>query len=302
MSDRLDTFCHMSACKAPVKGHKDPVTRDKCPSCSPKIATGSSLRRPPTVARVALEHHPETERWLCDPRLAKFLGTVGVDHHPWLQDFAEASNGGHDPRLPGSNTSPCVPVRVGMDIDEVIYPWEENFRDYAAKHEGFDWEQCTPRTAYHEFPVGWGFRDDEHFVSVMRRGETAANLNTIGDPYPDSAQALKEIVASGHSLHLITARFPHGGQTERETVEWLEKHDLPYSSLTISRDKRVVYSDLFLDDKAANCDQIADAGTLSVMKDASHNQSRDNHLRIGSLAVWADIVTSYSRWSATQER
>lgn len=148
------------------------------------------------------------------------------------------------------------PLRIGVDIDDVLYPWHER-----RPPAGATWQQI------------------------------AAALD--GTPYPGVRKALRRIQEAGHTVHLVTARgegSEHSAQVREVTQRWLERHKIPHDSLHFTRDKASVPTDAFLDDDPGNCRRLVAAGVEAYLLDRPWNVGEPDAQRVASVDAFADIA------------
>jgi uncharacterized HAD superfamily protein len=111
------------------------------------------------------------------------------------------------------------PVRIGIDIDDVIAECAAPYLRAFAKEFGLDLGEAE---------LGWHLLDEFADIPRAKKEEFRVNLydgKFFGELecYPDCTEALPRLVAAGHELHFITARSE---RRRRITTEWLEKKDL----------------------------------------------------------------------------
>jgi 5'(3')-deoxyribonucleotidase len=88
-------------------------------------------------------------------------------------------------------------------------------------------------------------------------------------PIPGAAQALRSLSEHDVRIRIITHRLyiKHFHRLAiDQTVEWLDKHDIPYWDLCFMQDKAAVGADLYIDDSSKS------------IRSTSGGQSRYNHL------------------------
>ena len=67
-----------------------------------------------------------------------------------------------------------------------------------------------------------------------------------GEPLPGAPSALRALKTLGHGVHVVTDRAV-GHCSPANTEAWLAEHHLPYDSITYTRDKTVVRTEVFID-------------------------------------------------------
>lgn len=182
-------------------------------------------------------------------------------------------------------------IRVGFDYDEVLYRWCRAFAHYLHTKEGWAPER-TPTPTTWDFQHEWGMADRDEFLTLAGRAARSGILHTYGDPLPGASEVLSDLLRAGHTIHIITARGEgRNGATRTASAEWLNHHGIPYTTLDFSTDKTIVPTDIYLDDKLSNVDEVTAAGTLGIVMDAPHNQDPTcRRPRVRSLAEYAALV------------
>lgn len=177
-------------------------------------------------------------------------------------------------------------MRVGIDIDDVLYPW------YDVAHRVCEAAGITGGVT----PTSWnpyleyGCTDQDWFDSLA--AATLSGELYGADPFPDVIDQLERLVDAGHTVHLVTARgnLAHSVVIREATVLWVARHQVPHHSLTFADDKRAVLTDVFLDDAPHNYDQL-DGHTEVWLLDARHNHDhRAGRRRVASVAEFVDQV------------
>lgn len=177
-------------------------------------------------------------------------------------------------------------LRIGVDIDDVLFPWFDKAHD-ACVRAGVT-NGITP--SQWQCWMDYGCTEDQ-WLEVMRVATLDGSLYT-GDAYPGAADALRSLRDAGHSIHLVTARgfFQHGDLIRKHTVEWLEVADIPHDSLTFSKDKTLVRTDVFVDDSWRNVEQLTAAGVHTWLVDAPHNHTVTYPHRVPDVVEFARII------------
>ncbi|ANA86461.1 nucleotidase [Gordonia phage OneUp] len=163
-------------------------------------------------------------------------------------------------------------IRVGIDLDGVLYDFAKAVREYLVKEHSWDAQLCGE-------PQKWAFYNDwgltsEGFNFICN---TAADRKMLWDAdfctdYNAVTQIRRLENHPGLSLHVITARHHgwHPGVTQEATAEWL-KGKFKYDTLTFSNDKTIVRTDYMIEDSAYNHLKLRDAGTSSFLLNQAWN-------------------------------
>ena len=188
---------------------------------------------------------------------------------------------------------------VLLDVDGVLYPLPELFTPYAAERLGRDLELDTTNW---EFYTEWGLGYDD-FVELLGEGVRERKLWWTGAPYDDVVPAIDRFRASGHRLHLVTARDVRGIEAEAldATEHWLERFGIEVDTITLAQDKTIVLERLGLD--AKTCVAVDDGphyitafeeiGVYGIVLDR-WGSYRGDHPAASDLAAVADWFESWS--------
>ncbi len=155
----------------------------------------------------------------------------------------------------------------------------------SAPYEHLDWW---------DFWIEWGW-DVEHFVAKCHEAVDSGFFLATGKPHDGTCAALSSLLNAGHEVHIVTARnfgtLP--GASEAATRQWLEEYQIPFTSLTISDDKTVVPTDMFVEDYLPNYDKLTAAGTTAFLINRAWNAPYDDgRNRVASTTEFASVVLS----------
>jgi 5'(3')-deoxyribonucleotidase len=127
-------------------------------------------------------------------------------------------------------------------------------------------------------------------------------------PIPGAATALRRLSADGVRIRVITHRLfiKYFHETAvRQTVEWLERHDIPYWDLCFMKDKAAVGADLYLEDSPDNIEALRQDGHKTIVFANSTNSEtappRANNWQEVVSMVQAEIELWKKRGKANKE-
>lgn len=166
-------------------------------------------------------------------------------------------------------------MRVGFDMDGVIYDFRQAHSDFEV---GRGNAHCSIERAFDcwDYFEGWGFTLDDWLKSYAE-GVDAGQILRHGEPLPGAVMAFRELRAQGHSIHIITDRSI-GSDPQGATRAWLEDHGFVYDTLTFSRDKSAVPTDIYIDDRLENADALNhQTSTLCYLINRPWNQQPNDH-------------------------
>lgn len=179
-------------------------------------------------------------------------------------------------------------MKIGVDIDGVLYPFMEDISAYLRRH-GIDadlnaWQGWSGYSA-------WGLDKASWRAWCDRAADEGVLFNSMA-PYPGAAEAMRELTAAGHFLHLVTARdFGTDYSWVRNTCAWLSRFEIPFHSLTFDPDKTVVEVDVFVEDNLSNHDALVDVGRRVYLIDTRYNQAEGcSRTRVPDFASAARLI------------
>lgn len=181
--------------------------------------------------------------------------------------------------------------RIGVDIDDVLYPWYERAHEVSVA-AGIA-NGATP-TSWSPFDQ-YGCTAEEWYAALA---EATRDGRLYGaDPYPGVVEALARIQDAGHVVHLITARgfLQHGELIRKLTCDWLYDHHIPHDTLTFSKRKAVVTTDHFIDDSEKNVRELAAAGVDVSLMNQPHNQHVTGFNRVNHISEFVERILGHDR-------
>ena len=180
-------------------------------------------------------------------------------------------------------------ARVGVDIDGVLYPFDDEFRKALVRGNWRTIDQCPPVTRW-EFYEDWGM-DRQLFVDYCDQFTNDGNLFWQGDPYKHTPEQLWRLREAGHTIVLITNRnFGDPGVIEAATKEWLDYWNFPYDELHFVKDKRDIDVDYHIDDNVDNFKAMLGKGVESWMLRTPTNAGEWVLRNVPSLTQYVSIV------------
>ncbi len=179
-------------------------------------------------------------------------------------------------------------MRIGVDLDGVLYDFVGALREYAISvnyHE----DQLPPNKTW-DFHNEWGMSLGE-WKSLVREGVEAGVVFRVGSPSLHAPLVLGWLRAQGHTIHIVTHR-EWGTKSHTNTEAWLKAWEIPYDSITYAQDKTLVPTDIFVDDHVANLDALRAAGTVAVAFDRPWNEEWSG-LRVSTWRDFHTLVRSF---------
>lgn len=180
-------------------------------------------------------------------------------------------------------------MRVGIDLDGVCYDFGASVREYLVQTGARQRHEC-PDPQRWEFYLDWGLTLPQ-FLATCHAGVDEGVIFDHGDPFPGTREAIEKIKAAGHTIHIVTDRFfGKWGGSQMATIGWLNRHNIPYDSLTFSADKALVNLDAMVDDRPENYDALDAVGVNVYMLDRPWNAHHYGR-RVYSLAQYAQELS-----------
>jgi 5'(3')-deoxyribonucleotidase len=189
---------------------------------------------------------------------------------------------------------------LGVDLDGTCADFYGGLRPIAAEWLG------VPISSLPE-KVSWGLPEwgidkaPGGYEKLHRFAVTQKELFRSLKPIPGAPLALRKLSSKGIRIRVITHRLfiKYFHQVAvRQTIEWLDSHDIPYWDLCFMSDKVAVGADLYIEDSPSNVEQLrADKHPTIVF-----SNSTNLHLpgpRADSWDVLVDLVLAdFEAWKS----
>lgn len=142
----------------------------------------------------------------------------------------------------------------GVDLDGVCADFYQNIRPLAAEWLGVD-----EKSLVHEVSYGlkeWGIdKAPGGYLDFHKWAVTQKDLFSNLQPMQGCPQALRRISKEMIRIRIITHRlfvkYFHR-QAIQQTIDWLERHGIPYWDLCFMQEKAHVGADIYIDDAEKN--------------------------------------------------
>jgi 5'(3')-deoxyribonucleotidase len=176
----------------------------------------------------------------------------------------------------------------GVDLDGVVADFYEGLRPIAAEWLGVAVESLTPRVSWGL--VEWGVEGAPGgYERLHRFAVTQRELFLNVPPMPGAPQALRRLSIEGVRIRIITHRlfikYFHQAAVS-QTIQWLDRHDIPYWDLCFMQQKTAVGADLYIEDSPANIERLRTEGAKTIVFTNSTNEYLPG-LRANS---WDEVV------------
>lgn len=198
-------------------------------------------------------------------------------------------------------------LKLGFDIDGVLYSLVRGMRTYLCEFEGHCEEDLPD-------PVEWNFFDKwglgyPRFQELLNEAQCFV-FKAAGLPSIEKLKVLDSFAADGHEIHLVTSRYiPHETDDQISfyrqlrsydaTSSWLKNTKIPYTSLKIcaagDKANHVGGLDFYVDDYWGNLDDIKAVHSEIVTclyRRPYNEQRRKDYLSVGGFCELRDVVDS----------
>jgi len=174
----------------------------------------------------------------------------------------------------------------GVDLDGVCANFYKSLRVIASEWLGVPLETLTEDVTY-GLPE-WGLDKQGGYNRLHRFAVTQRSLFRDLEPMPGAPQVLRRLSEKGVRIRIITHRLfiKHFHQIAvRQTIEWLDYHDIPYWDLCFMGDKAAVGADLYIEDSPENIERLRAGGYRTIVFANSTNR----HLAEPRANSWAEV-------------
>jgi 5'(3')-deoxyribonucleotidase len=181
----------------------------------------------------------------------------------------------------------------GVDLDGVCADFYGGLKPVAAEWLGVDIATLPDRVSW-TLPE-WGVdRAPGGYDALHRFAVTQRELFRRLPPMPGAPQALRRL--SGADVRIRIKYFHQ--VAVRQTIEWLDFHDIPYWDLCFMREKAAVGADLYVEDSPENVARLRAEGLKTIVFSNSTNE----HLPGPRARSWDEVVGLVLDEKATWEK
>jgi beta-phosphoglucomutase-like phosphatase (HAD superfamily) len=186
----------------------------------------------------------------------------------------------------------------GVDLDGVVADFIQGFKPIAAEWLGVPVASLTDEVSYgfKEWNLGKSY-DDVHRFALKER-DLFANLPLV----EGAASTLRRLSSTGIRIRIITHRLYipwFHRQAVVQTLEWLEKHGVPYWDLCFMASKSSVDANVYVEDSPANVQALRSAGKeVMVFRNSTNRDLAPPH-----ATQWKEVerwvLSKYTDWTKT---
>lgn len=177
---------------------------------------------------------------------------------------------------------------IGVDLDGVCADFYGGLLPIAAEWLGVDVTSLPERVTW-GLPE-WGVdKAPGGYEALHRFAVTQRELFRVLPPMPGAPAALRKLSAENVRIRIITHRFfiKHFHQVAaRQTIEWLDYHDIPYWDLCFMQEKAAVGADLYLEDSPRNVELLRSDNLSTIV----FTNSTNDHLPGPRANTWAEAL------------
>jgi 5'(3')-deoxyribonucleotidase len=189
---------------------------------------------------------------------------------------------------------------LGVDLDGVCADFYGGLKPVAAEWLGVELASLPDRVSW-TLPE-WGVDQAPGGYDALHRfAVTQRELFRRLPPMPGAPQALRRLSAQDVRIRIITHRLfiKYFHQVAvRQTIEWLDFHDIPYWDLCFMREKAAVGADLYVEDSPENVARLRAQGLKTIVFSNSTNE----HLPGPRAHSWNEVVDLVMAEKADWER
>jgi 5'(3')-deoxyribonucleotidase len=161
---------------------------------------------------------------------------------------------------------------LGVDLDGVVGDFYAAMREIAAVWLNRPLEELTEKVGYGLDE--WGIEEYGGYERLHRYAVTQCNLFGDMRPVKDAPAMLRKLSGRGIRIRIITHRlflkYSHK-TTITQTVDWLDKHDIPYWDICFMNDKGAVGAHVYIDDAPQNIISLRKSGCRTIVFSNSTN-------------------------------
>lgn len=183
-------------------------------------------------------------------------------------------------------------IRLGLDLDGVIYDFFSEFRELIAAERNVSIDQLPETTNWH-FYEDWGMSFEEYSEKVSRFA-SEGKIFASGNMYDGAIEATRRLKEMGYHIVIITARDVDEDVNTLRTVisntrAWLDANDITYDELIVNNDKTIHDLSILIDDSIANIEKFIESGSgVTYIFDRPWNQGNNFYSR---LSGWEEVCT-----------
>jgi len=186
---------------------------------------------------------------------------------------------------------------LGVDLDGVVGDFYGAIRGIAAEWLDKPVDSLNPEVSFGLDE--WGIDEYGGYDKLHRFAVTQKDLFRVMTPIKDAPATLRKLSMRGIRIRIITHRlflkYFHK-ESIRQTVEWLDAHDIPYWDLCFMKDKGAVGAHVYLDDSPGNVILLRQQGCRTIV----YTNSTNRELPAPRADNWKDVerlvLDAFEEW------
>ena len=154
---------------------------------------------------------------------------------------------------------------IAVDLDGVCADFYGRMREIAA-----EWFECPLAKLTTNVSYGlaeWGVQSEEQYHSLHRFAVLQRNLFETTPMIPGARKFLRLLSDEKARIRIITHRLTihyfHKAAVS-QTIDWLDKHGIPYWDLCFMKQKEQVGADLYIEDSPQNIVSLRSKGFYTI--------------------------------------
>jgi 5'(3')-deoxyribonucleotidase len=191
---------------------------------------------------------------------------------------------------------------LGVDLDGVVGDFYGAMRRIAAEWLDKPVENLTPDVSFGL--EEWGIAEYGGYERLHRFAVTQRNLFRDMTPVKDAPAVLRKLSMRGVRIRIITHRLylKYAHKTSiTQTVDWLDRWDIPYWDICFLKDKGAVGADVYIDDSPANVTKLRAQGHKTIVFANSTNRE----IPAPRAESWQDVkrlvIEAVEEWNAIKK-
>jgi len=163
---------------------------------------------------------------------------------------------------------------LGVDLDGVVGDFYGAIRKIAAEWLNKPFDSLSTEVSYGLDE--WGLAEFGGYERLHRFAVTQRNIYRDMEPIESAPAVLRKLSNQGIRIRIITHRlylkYSHR-TTITQTVDWLDKYDIPYWDICFMNDKGAVGAHVYIDDAPENIISLRRQGCKTIVYTNSTNRN-----------------------------
>ncbi|RZQ62723.1 5' nucleotidase, NT5C type [Amycolatopsis suaedae] len=189
---------------------------------------------------------------------------------------------------------------LGVDLDGVCADFYGKMREVVAYWRGVD-PDTLPRDVSYGLPQ-WGVSSLDEYKRIHRYAVKECRLFLDVHPIAGCVQSLRRLSTEGVRIRVITHRIfiSYFHKTAvKQTVEWLDRHAIPYWDLCFMKEKGHVNADIYIEDGEENIRKL-EKHNRAVVAFTNSTNARMHPAPVMRAETWAEaedfVRRAYYSW------